>query len=553
MPSGGSKDVNSHPQQAQNSVTGASYGGIYSNGNIWKSTAIRSFHGRVPSRSGPSYHPLLYPRQLPNSDVEPTIDHGSSSSNNNNTAFQNTTDRSTSWNTTSRHNTEGSRPVSTSPTRTRDNGFPKAPMFGTDALPVGVGVRHGYGKRASGLQDTAQQQQPLHANQAHLPQDSYFPPMPAPSGPSNPPSRESPAFQQSMPNGRGHHHSHSSSFAHRHSSHPSLSNTNQGINNRAFGLNQQIEDGFSAAVTRPRTLDTDAASFDSIYTQSLEFNPSSQPWQADLNSGFINNHDFNAEALTNQLAALQRPSGEDPSPGLGAAYRLDTGPNVRALGQNQSPWSAQPVSSVRDQRINDASRRPSVPQIPTNINLTGFPVGYPFANLQQGQYPFNPYTQLTQALNNNGLNFPQQTFPLYANMPPARQQAPPDLMRPHRSDFLNEFLTSAKASRSWELKDIFTHAVEFSGDQYGSRFIQQKLETANSDDKEQIFKEIDPNAVQLMRDVFGNYVVQKIFEHGSQVQKKVLADKMKGKMVELSTQAYACRVVQKVCLASSHD
>ena len=126
-------------------------------------------------------------------------------------------------------------------------------------------------------------------------------------------------------------------------------------------------------------------------------------------------------------------------------------------------------------------------------------------------------------------------------------------MRPHRSDFLNEFLTSAKASRSWELKDIFTHAVEFSGDQYGSRFIQQKLETANSDDKEQIFKEIDPNAVQLMRDVFGNYVVQKIFEHGSQVQKKVLADKMKGKMVELSTQAYACRVVQKVCLASSHD
>ena len=90
--------------------------------------------------------------------------------------------------------------------------------------------------------------------------------------------------------------------------------------------------------------------------------------------------------------------------------------------------------------------------------------------------------------------------------------------------------------------------VEFSGDQHGSRFIQDKLQTANSDEKEQVFREIEPNAIQLMKDVFGNYVIQKFFEHGNQVQKKILAGMMKGKITELSTQMYACRVVKKVTI-----
>jgi mRNA-binding protein PUF3 len=98
------------------------------------------------------------------------------------------------------------------------------------------------------------------------------------------------------------------------------------------------------------------------------------------------------------------------------------------------------------------------------------------------------------------------------------------------------------------LKDIYNHVVEFSGDQHGSRFIQQKLETANSDEKEQLFKEVLPNSVQLMKDVFGNYVIQKLFEHGNQVQKKLLASTMKGKVSDLSVQTYACRVVQKVTM-----
>jgi hypothetical protein len=49
-----------------------------------------------------------------------------------------------------------------------------------------------------------------------------------------------------------------------------------------------------------------------------------------------------------------------------------------------------------------------------------------------------------------------------------------------------------------------------SADQYGSRFIQQKLETATIDEKNMVYQEIMPQALALMTDVFGNYVVQKV-------------------------------------------
>ena len=51
-----------------------------------------------------------------------------------------------------------------------------------------------------------------------------------------------------------------------------------------------------------------------------------------------------------------------------------------------------------------------------------------------------------------------------------------------------------------------------SADQYGSRFIQQKLETATTDEKNMVFEEIIPHAFTLMTDVFGNYVIQKVFK-----------------------------------------
>ena len=99
-----------------------------------------------------------------------------------------------------------------------------------------------------------------------------------------------------------------------------------------------------------------------------------------------------------------------------------------------------------------------------------------------------------------------------------------------RSPLLDEF--RANKSRKWELRvsyvvdsqiiihavaqDIFGYIVEFSGDQHGSRFIQQKLETATSEEKQIVFDEIVPDsALQLIQDVFGNYVSYSIYSFGT--------------------------------------
>ncbi|XP_061355841.1 pumilio homolog 6, chloroplastic-like isoform X2 [Gastrolobium bilobum] len=109
--------------------------------------------------------------------------------------------------------------------------------------------------------------------------------------------------------------------------------------------------------------------------------------------------------------------------------------------------------------------------------------------------------------------------------------------------FLEE-LKSGKGRR-FELSDIIGHIVEFSADQHGSRFIQQKLENCGVEEKALVFKEVLPHASKLMTDVFGNYVIQKFFEHGSPEQRRELASRLAGQILPLSLQMYGCRVIQK--------
>jgi len=118
-----------------------------------------------------------------------------------------------------------------------------------------------------------------------------------------------------------------------------------------------------------------------------------------------------------------------------------------------------------------------------------------------------------------------------------------------RSSLLEEFRTNK--NRRFELQDIVGHVVEFSGDQHGSRFIQQKLETATVAEKQIVFEEILPHVLHLMVDVFGNYVIQKFFEYGTPDQKKVLGDKLTGHVLTLAVQMYGCRVIQKALEAIS--
>jgi pumilio RNA-binding family len=112
-----------------------------------------------------------------------------------------------------------------------------------------------------------------------------------------------------------------------------------------------------------------------------------------------------------------------------------------------------------------------------------------------------------------------------------------------RSRLLEEFRNQRYPNL--QLRDLANHIVEFSQDQHGSRFIQQKLERATAAEKQLVFNEIVGSAYSLMTDVFGNYVIQKFFEYGTQEQRSQLAMQVKGNVLNLALQMYGCRVIQK--------
>lgn len=89
------------------------------------------------------------------------------------------------------------------------------------------------------------------------------------------------------------------------------------------------------------------------------------------------------------------------------------------------------------------------------------------------------------------------------------------------------------------------HIVEFCQDQNGSRFIQQRLEIAQEEEKIFILSEILPEIHKLRVDIFGNYVVQKLFDFGTAEMINEVKGTIIGNMVSLSNQIYGCRVVQK--------
>eukprot|EP00397_Hematodinium_sp_SG-2012_P007610 GEMP01007658.1.p1 GENE.GEMP01007658.1~~GEMP01007658.1.p1 ORF type:complete len:653 (+),score=101.96 GEMP01007658.1:34-1959(+) len=87
--------------------------------------------------------------------------------------------------------------------------------------------------------------------------------------------------------------------------------------------------------------------------------------------------------------------------------------------------------------------------------------------------------------------------------------------------------------------------LEFARDQYGSRFLQQKVESAAYEDKQLIFDCLRDETVNLSQDVFGNYVIQKFFDFGSRKQIKALTNLLLGSVLHLSLHMYGCRVIQK--------
>ncbi|ELU45040.1 PUM1 protein [Rhizoctonia solani AG-1 IA] len=137
------------------------------------------------------------------------------------------------------------------------------------------------------------------------------------------------------------------------------------------------------------------------------------------------------------------------------------------------------------------------------------PIGVPSEPFSQ--YPVsNQLFGLGQGLGAMLHSQPTYGFPSASTRPvlgfaPLRHDLTIDPSATGRSPLLEQF--RADKSKTWQLRDIRGHVAEFCGDQHGSRFIQQKLETATDEEKEGIFSELAPGSfLPLMTDVFGNYV-----------------------------------------------
>ncbi|CAF0762499.1 unnamed protein product, partial [Didymodactylos carnosus] len=111
------------------------------------------------------------------------------------------------------------------------------------------------------------------------------------------------------------------------------------------------------------------------------------------------------------------------------------------------------------------------------------------------------------------------------------------------SKLLDDFRNSRMPNL--QLRDVIGYFAEFSMDQHGSRFIQQKLERATPQEKDLVFKEILSQSYQLMTDKF--------FEFGSNEHKQYLAQRIRGNVLTLSLQMYGCRVIQKAVESLSQE
>ncbi|KAI1265148.1 ARM repeat-containing protein [Xylariaceae sp. FL1019] len=283
-------------------------------------------------------------------------------------------------------------------------------------------------------------------------------------------------------------------------------------------------------------------------SQPFQFNPGSQSWQHDSTNGTRPSnqaHQLDTWANAQHQYSSHKQASLNRSSQVGIPYQGNVNsPKSSFPNARDNPWNR---SSSRHQSLSLESDRQ--------------PPGSHYMHQSNGYYT-NPYYN-PPALQSNPMQF-TSGYDQYSSTPNFRLPMTPtgypapmnyvtaqnragrgsDLSTGMRSSLLEEYRNNKQNFRP-ELKQIYGHINEFCGDQYGSRLIQEKLHTANSDEKDQVFREIEPNILQLTKDLFGNYVIQKFFEHGNQVQKKIMALTMKGMIPELSVQMYSCRVVQK--------
>lgn len=293
----------------------------------------------------------------------------------------------------------------------------------------------------------------------------------------------------------------------------------------------------------------------SMTASARPFSPaSSTTWENGSVNGFQNANGFqtgnglqvgNGFANSNGLQngnGYQTGNGFQTSNGFQAGNGIQTGFNVNGLGNYAA--SQQSRSS-----LSQAPSRPSY-STPTNFDRRASTQSF----IKQPQ----PQPQPTSNLSFDTVTLQQQLqmYSMAQNLGMAGQYSNPSLQPSGviigsmasstvQSGKLREYLSTRNALQKWDLKHIYGSIADFAADRAGSRFIQDKLQSASSEEKAEVYRELIEELIPLMTDVYGNYVVQKFFEHGTQEQKTNMALVIKNNMLRLSENKYGCRVVQK--------
>ncbi|KAM0346468.1 hypothetical protein ACHAPU_005533 [Fusarium lateritium] len=330
-------------------------------------------------------------------------------------------------------------------------------------------------------------------------------------------SRQSQPQSQSSPTFRATHAS-SNSIQSQRAANAYMSNL-KSSNQQAFGLNstQSIEDALSSQLGS------------NAEHQSFQLNPDTRPWNNDAGMDLLSH-------MTPQYQSLSRMSFDRL-----ASSRTEQGNNSRTHSASSSDW-------IRSTSGRDARPFAEERQMPNQqtVQYSGY-YTTPYSAYSDQIAPYVPGMVSGPDAYAPRLSHPlPSTFALSNYGQGGSNTYRSQNQVAYSSKFLQDLVPKLKGNKNIELPQIYGHIVECSGHQDVSRFIQTKLQTANSEEKEIVFSEIGENAVPLMKDVYGNYVMQKLMEHGSQAQKARLFEKMKGNIYDLSLNMYGCRVVQRV-------
>lgn len=116
--------------------------------------------------------------------------------------------------------------------------------------------------------------------------------------------------------------------------------------------------------------------------------------------------------------------------------------------------------------------------------------------------------------------------------------------QPGSSDRANPLQQFKSTSEEPTVDVLVQNILHFARDSQGSRFLQQKMETATVDERVLLVEGIRNHIVELSCHPFGNYVVQNFFKHATKSQMVLMTHQFFGSIKKISNDTHGCRAIQ---------